>query len=786
MLKNYAKVTLRNILKHRGYSFINITGLSIGMACCIFIMLWVFHELSYDRFHENADTLYRVEEDQHYSGDIYHVTVTPFPIAPAFKEEIPEVIDATRLVWFGTVLLKYKEKAFFENNIRAVDPSFFQMFTFPLIKGDINTVLDDLYSIVISEEVAEKYFGSEEPLGKILSLNNRYDFKVTGVIKKVPDHSSITFNMVVPLEFMRTIGRYNPGWGSNSIVTFLQVRENSSIEQVNKKMTAIVHTHNPRSTTDFLLKPLKRVHLYSHFGYGNEMGDIIYVYIFSAIALFILLIACINFMNLSTARSAKRAREIGMRKVAGAKRGNIIFQFLGESVVLSFIALILAVIVIIVVIPQFNTISGKNISASYIFNVPLLAGLIGIALFTGIIAGSYPAFFLSAFHPVKVFKGRLSSGAGGALFRKLLVVVQFSISIFLILGTGIIFNQVNYMRNKKLGYDKDHLLYIDLKGNTRDYYYTLKNELKRNPAVVNVTGTSEAPTRIGSNSSGAEWDGKDPELKILISQNIVGYDYTETYGIEIKEGRGFSSKFTSDTTGAFLINEELAKIIGKEPIIGERFSFMGVDGKIVGLMKNFHFQPVREEIEPLAVMVGPARFFRAMVIRVRPEDISSSIDFIKNTWARIIPDYPFEYRFFNEDFDRMYRAETRMGTLLRYFTILSVLIACLGLFGLASFTAEQKTKEIGIRKVLGATIPGLVLRLSMEFIKWVMAANIIAWPLAYLLMNKWLQGFAYRTTITPVIFIVTGVVAFFIAIITVSYQSVKAALADPVRSLKYE
>ena len=787
MFKNYFKVALRNIVKHKGYSLINIAGLAIGLACCLFIWIWVQDELSYDKFHENSPYLYRVEENQYYSGRVYHVTVTPYPLAPALKGDFPEIEDATRYVGVGGQLLRYGDKAFFESRIRAVDPSFFRMFTFPFVKGNSETALDDLYSIVISEEIAEKYFGEEDPIGKVIQANNRIDFKVTGVMKNVPSNSYLQFNVVIPYALLKKMGAVNESMGSNSIATFVQLQKGASLQQVNDKIRGFIKKHVPGSVTDLELALYSRIHLHQYFGYEKEGMQVKYVYIFSVIAMFVLMIACINFMNLSTARSANRAKEVGMRKVVGALKNHIIRQFYGESIIYACIALIFAFALVVILMPSFNNLSGKEISLDVLGNWQILLGFIGITLFTGLVAGSYPALFLSAFQPVKVIKGSLRSGSGGSLFRKVLVVVQFALSIFLIIGTAVVYKQLQYMKNRDVGYDKEHLVYIPMRGQTGRHYAALKNALERDPRILGVTGSSHRPSNIGSNSSGADWEGKDPDQVVLIGMSSVDFDYTETIGIELVEGRSFSEEYATDQAEAFIVNEEVAKLMGKESVVGERFSFAGKDGHIIGVMKNFHYYSLRNKIEPLAIYLRPASDgFYYTFIRIPPENISGSLDFVRETWQSVIPNFPFDYNFLVEDFEYYYRSEERMIGLLKYFSILAVFIACLGLFGLASFTAEQRTKEIGIRKVLGASPSQITLMLCKEFFFLVLLANIISWPVAYFVMRNWLQDFAYRTSLGVFTFVMTMVLALVIALLTVSFQAVKAAVANPVNALKYE
>lgn len=787
MFKNYLKIAFRNIKRHKGFSFINIAGLAIGLACCLFILIWVLDELSYDKFHENASYLYRVEENQYYSGRVYHVTVTPYPLAPALKQDFPEIIEATQYVGVGGQLLRYGEKAFFETGIKAVAPAFFRMFTFPFFKGDSRTALDDPFSLVISEEIAEKYFGEEDPIGKVFSINNKYDMKVTGVMKNVPNNSYLQFDMVLPYALLEKVGTVNDSMEMNSILTFVQLQKGASLQEVNEKIRGFIKKHVPDSVTELELALHSRIHLHQYFGYGRDMGQIKYVYIFSLIAFFVLLIACINFMNLSTARSANRAKEVGVRKVVGALKRHIIRQFYGESVIYAFIALVFAVILVALLMSPFNNLSGKELSLGILGNWQIILGFTGVTLFTGLVAGSYPALFLSSFQPVSVIKGSLKSGAGSSLFRRILVVVQFALSIFLIIGTVVVYNQLHYMKNKDVGYAKEHLVYIPMRGQTVRFYTALKDALVRDPRILNVTGSIERPSYIESTSGGANWDGKDPDQVVLIGMSSVDYDYIETIGIELSEGRSFSRENGTDQTEAFIVNEELAKLMGKKSVVGERFSFVGRDGKIIGVMKNFHYLSLRNKIEPLAIYMWPRdQGFNYTLIRISSENISASLDFVRETWQKVVPDFPFEYRFLVDDFEYYYRSEERMGNLLKYFSILAVFIACLGLFGLASFSVEQRTKEIGIRKVLGASVSGIVRLLARESLLLVAIANLIVWPVAYYGMNRWLETFAYRTNVGWETLVLTGILALAIALITVSYQAIRAALTNPVDSLRHE
>ena len=785
MFKNYLKITIRNLSRYKGFSFINIFGLAIGMACTILILLWVQDELSFDQFHENLDSLYRVEKDQNYSDRVFHIYVTPFPAGPAFKSDIPQVIDATRVVIPERLLLRYKDKMFYEDKIPAVDPSILQMFSFPLLKGDINSALSNNHSLVITEKMAEKYFGTENPIGQVVTVNNKYDFTITGVLKNIPLNSSLLFDGLLPIEFLRETGHYGDRWTYNSILTFVQLAKGASAALVEQLMNQVERTHVDDSITDFKLLSLSRLHLYSYFGFGKSVGAIQYLYIFVGIALFVLLIACMNFMNLSTARAGKRAKEIGLRKVVGAERRHMMVQFLGESLFYAFIALFLALFLVGLLLGPFNNLSGKNISTNIFYNGFFLLGLLGITVLTGLIAGSYPAVFLSALNPVKVMKESIFSAAKKSRLRKTLVVTQFTLSIILMIVTGIVTHQLNFMRTKNLGFNKEQLLYIGLDDDTREQYPTFKKELVQNADILGVTATSQIPPQMSSNATNINWDGKDPDLNVVVGYNLVDFDYTETMKIQIKEGRTFSKDFFTDATEAFLINEALVKLMAMESPVGQQLSYLGRKGTIIGVMKDFHYQPVRNSIEPLGVMVELENVNFAL-IRLKPDNIVSSIETIKNTWAKINPNYPLEYHFLDEEFDRVYRTEERLGIILKYFSLIAILISCLGLFGLAAFMAEQRVKEIGVRKVLGASVASILLLLNKDFTKWVLFANIIAWPVSYLVMSRWLENFTYRITINWGTFILAGLLAFTLAWLTASYQAVRAATANPVDTIKYE
>lgn len=783
MFRNYFKIALRILIKHKAYSFINIVGLAIGITCSLLMLMWVQDELSYDKFHKNAKELHRILLDPQGAATT-HEAVSPPILAKRMKEEFPEVVNTTRLTHQGRMLFTYNDKTQYEEEGFLADPSFFEMFNFPFITGDTGTALKELHSLVLTEDTANKYFGDEDPIGKTITVNNRTDYTVTGVIANVPANSHLQFDFVRPFELLKERGRNLDSWGDVSFYTYVQLQKDSSPQRVNSKLEEMIAREDPAHNM-YYLQPLTQIHLRSNFNFDFAVhGNIIYVYIFAAAALFILLIACINFMNLATAKSGIRAKEVGMRKVVGASKFDIIKQFYSESILFTLIALMIAVELILLLLPAFNNLSGKELNFGLIKNMQLILGLLSIAVFTGILSGSYPAIFLSAFHPIQIIRGTLKSSSRGSRFRKILVVTQFSLTIVLIIGTIVVHKQLTHIKGANLGYDKNHVIAIRLRGDFSKKFETVKSELLQNPNIISVTGTTSLPTFIGSGTSGANWDGKDPEERVQMQINWVDYDYLETFKMEMAQGRFFSRQFATDDK-AFVLNEAAIRAMGVDSPIGKQFSAVRVDGTIVGVIKDFNYKSLHTEIEPLILMMDPRRFYQTC-IRINAENVSSTITFLESTWKKFVPSFPFEYSFLDERIDNLYRAENRMGKIFNYFTALAIFIACLGLFGMASFTAEQRTKEIGIRKTVGATVPNIVTLLSTEFTKLVLVSNIIAWPLAYFVMNRWLQSFAYQTKIKIWIFLVSASAALLIAGLTVSYQSIKAALANPVDSLRHE
>jgi putative ABC transport system permease protein len=787
MFKNYLTIIIRNISKSRLYSFINLIGLAIGMTCTILILMWTQDELSYDSFHDKSDQIYRIVQDQINSSGVFKLAATPAPLAETCKEEFPEVINYVRIRPInGKVLLKIRGKQVYEDGFGYADPSIFEIFTFPSINGDPKTALSDPNSVIITEKIAKKYFSNEEPIGKTVLVNNKNIFTIKAVIKDVPQNSHLRFSILAHFDKLKEMGA-STGWYDNRYFAYLLLIKNASYKEFTEKFAQIKEKYAPKSSSKFYLQPLSEVHLKSNFDidlYGHTEFKIQNIYIFSSIALFVLLIAGINFMNLSTARGNRRAKEVGIRKVMGANNKTLIRQFLGESLFLSFIALILALILVHSFLPMFNGLSGKQLTMNY-SNFKLIAGLIGIAFITGIISGSYPALYLSSFKPVSILKNTRESRLKGSILRKFLVITQFAISIILIIATGIVYKQLDFMRNRKLGIDKENIIYIPLKGEIREKIESAKNELLDDSNIIKVGSCSDLPTYTVSSSTGdnIQWPGKSTDDNVLFHSFAVDYDFINIFGIKIVAGRNFSKDFPSDAKN-YILNETALKATGLKSPIGKPFILWGMEGKIIGIMKDFNFKSLHKKVEPLMLYMTKRPYYA--FIKINSKYISAAILKIESTWKKFSPAFPLEYHFLNEEYENLYKVEKQIGKILNYFTFLAIFIACLGLFALSSFIAEQRTKEISIRKVLGATVKEIILLFSKQFVRWVLVANIIAWPIAYYAGDLWLREFAYRTSIHWILFALAGVIAISIALLTVSYQTYKAAITNPTEALKYE
>ncbi len=782
MIRNYLKIAIRNLRKHRGYSFINIFGLAVGLATCILILLWVQDEVSYDQFHTNLDSLYRlVCYDRINASEKF--SVTPPPIALALEQNFPEILRATRYHELNKQLVKVGEKKFLENDVSVADPAFLEMFSFPLIQGDPKTALTDPHTALVTESTARKYFGTEDPIGKVFSLGGRYDIQVTGVIKDLPSNSHLQFSILMSVKLLKDLGWNLDNWERFFIHTYIQLHPESTPIESSKILEIYEKGVGEPSDIFFELLPVKDIHLRSAgiWGYGAD-GNIRNVYLFSIIAAFVLLIACVNFMNLSTARSGDRAKEVGMRKVVGAHRKDIIQQFFGESMLLTFIALGISLIIVRAVLPMFSNLTAKDMTLALSTNVSLLLFLVGIALVTGLFSGIYPALLLSGFKPVVVFKGRsISTKNIHSLSRKILVVAQFSLSIALIIGTGIIYSQLDFMQQKELGFEQEHVVSMNLTPSLKMRYGVMKEELLRLPGVSHVTTASGRPF---AGLSSTIWEGRDGTKHVDLFFTRVDHEFLETFGMAMTEGRFFSKDFSTDRE-SYVLNETAVRQMGFKNPLGEQIEFHEQKGIVIGIIKDYHFRSLHSKVAPLLLTLSE-KGQNHMSVKVRPGNLRPTLDQIESIWAQFEPDYPFRYNFLNEEFDRMYRTEIRFRNIFGYFAGLAIVISCLGLFGLASFMAEKRTKEIGVRKVLGASVGGIAILLAKEFTKWVIVANAVAWPLAYLTMKEWLSGFAYRTEMGIGIFLISGGLALVVAWMTVGYKSVRAALTNPVNCLRYE
>ncbi len=786
MFGNYLKIALRNIRKHKGYSFINITGLAIGVAACLLLFLWVQDELSYDSYHEKADRIYRVISQYEAEGRTRQFALTSAPVGPSLMNEFPEIEKAVRFGRNGFVV-SYQNKRF-QEGVYFTDSEIFDVFTFPLVKGNPKNALKEPYSIVISEEMSRKYFGEDEPLGKIITLGEWNDFKVAGVFKDIPQNSHFRFHFLGL--FSDYASHHFDQWGISNYWTYILVSESFSPDEFKEKLPPFVEKYRGRELryvykTSYPLQALTRIHLHSdlrgEIGPNSSIGTI---YIFSAIAVFILLIACLNYINLSTARYAIRAKEVGLRKVVGATRPQLIKQFLGETFLFSFIALPLSVMLAELFLPLFNSLSGKKLAVHYFDNIFLVPGLAFIIICVGFASGIFPAFFISALKPVSALRGMLKASSKGSVLRKTLIVSQFAISIIFLISTFVVLSQLNYMRNKNLGLDKEHVVTIPIYDkDALGKMETIRNEFSQNSSVLSVSVSNFFPGEATWYQS-YKYEGMSESEHPMIRWFVVDHDFIETFGVELIEGRNFSRRFPSDVEHAYILNESAVKEIGWESPIGKELEIMN-RGPVIGVVKDFHFRPLHQQIEPAALYICP-KYFQYISARISPIDVSRSLDFLKAKWQALVPSQIFQYSFLDEDFDRLYRAEMRLSQIFTVVTFLAIFIACLGLFGLAAFEALQRTKEMGIRKVLGASAAGITVLLSKEFTKWVLLANIIAWPVAYYAMSRWLQNFAYRIHIGPWILILSAAVAFIVALLTVSYQAVKVSFANPADTLRYE
>ncbi|GAB3198286.1 putative permease [Pontibacter aydingkolensis] len=784
MLKNYLKMAYRNLMRHKVFSLINISGLALGMTCSILIMLWVKDELSFDRFHENIDELYIVYRTEIYPGaDNLTIAAQTGPLAPALEQQLPEVEHAVRVSFDEEELFSFGDKAIKVLGHYA-DPEFFEVFTFPLVYGDAAQVLQNPKSVVLSDSVALKIFGSTDVVGKLVKLNNGESYKVTGVIQKVPKNSSLQFDFIMPYENYEANNEWLKTWGNNGILTFVQAKRGADIAALDAKMKHFLTKQDEDINSELFLHAYSKQHLYSDFRKGKtESGLITYVRLFSVVAVFILLIACINFMNLATARSAKRAKEVGVRKAIGADKSMLVGQFMLESVLVALLALFVAMNLTGILLPAFNSLTEKAVQFDLTDPV-LVAMLLGVALLTGLISGSYPAFFLSAFDPAIVLKGAVKLNYKAAYLRKGLVVFQFILSGLLIVSTLVVYLQLNFIRNKDLGLQREHVVYVPIEGALAERYETVKQELLSMPGIATVSAANQNPLRISSNTGEANWSGKEPEEVVSIDVMNIEFGLLETLGINLKEGRDLSRTYGTDTAN-YLVNEEAVRVMQLKEPVGEWIDLWERKGNIVGVVKDFQSRNMHGGIRPLIIRIDSKNVNR-LFVKTEPGKTKEALASMEAVLQKYNPSFPFDYHFLDDDFEQMYKSEAVIGKLTNYFAGIAIFISCLGLFGLALFTAEQRKKEIGIRKVLGASVSSIVFMLSKDFLKLVLLANVIALPLGWYLMSGWLDDYAYRTELSWWIFALTLVATIIIALVTLSFHAVKTAIANPVTSIRTE
>ncbi|MGZ3871767.1 MAG: ABC transporter permease [Mucilaginibacter sp.] len=786
MIKNYFKTTVRSLSRNKGYSLLNITGLAIGIACASLIFLWVQDELTYNDNFKKKDNLYVIYENQTYSGKTSTFHATPGPMAKAIRAEIPGIKNTARTSGGDPVGFALGDKVISEKGLYA-DPEIFPMLDMPFVYGTATNPFRELRSVVLSETMAKKFFGDANPVGNTLKMNNEKDFTVTGVFRDLPKNSTFQFQWLAPLENISHTQPWMQIWGANWTHTYVELEPSASIDAINKKLYNYLGSKSSGNKTTSFLFAMKDWNLHDSFTDGKmDGGRITYVRLFAVIAFIILIIACINFMNLSTARSEQRAKEVGVRKVMGAGKGKLIGQFIGEAVLMSFIAVLVAIVFIYLALPAFNNLVQKELIVN-IFEPSHLLYLIAISLITGLLAGSYPAFYLSSFNPIAVLKNiKIKSSASSGFIRQSLVVIQFAASIILIIGTVIIYQQIQHVKNRQLGYEKNNLIYINTQGTTADKFGSIYNDLKRSGLVEDAALSDYPVLQIWNNNDNYKWDGKDASKNPLITWENVSPQFVATMGMKLQSGRDFNANSSLDSNNV-IINQAFAKQMGKEGHIGGIIRDGGNKAyKITGIVKDFLYNDMYASTAPLLLYNHPAG---TSVLSIRLKRRLNLRDALAKVGAIVKadnPGYPFDYQFIDDDFNQQFKTETLTGTLAGVFAGLAIFISCLGLFGLAAYTAERRIKEIGIRKVLGASVPGLAGLLSKDFVQLVGISCVIAFPVAWWGLNKWLQSYQYRVTIHWWVFATAGVMALIIALATVSFQAIKAALTNPVKSLRSE
>ncbi len=789
MIKNYIKIAWRNIWKNKTFSFINIMGLALGMACSLLIMLWVQDELNMDGFHTNSPQLYTVYERQYHDGKVHVYYSTPVLMADEMKKVLPEVKNACSVDYGYINTFEVAEKTIKMEGIFA-GADFFKMFSFPILQGNTEGSLNNPNSIAISRKMAEIFFESpEKALGKTINYEDTTALTISAVFENVPEATSKKFDYVINWDLFVKENPWGKDWGNNSVNTYLQLRSDADVAQFSSKIESFIDNYNKEQDPNFKLRlslqPYAEGYLHNKFKEGQlDGGRIEYVRLFSIVALFILLIACINFMNLATARSSKRAKEIGIRKVVGAMRRSLMGQFIGESLLLTVFSVVIALLFVIFILPNFNIMTGKNLVLP-ITQPTFWLTLLGLTVITSFIAGSYPAFFLSSFNPIRVLKGTLKFDSSTIFLRKGLVVFQFGLSILLIIGMIVIYNQVEFIQNKNLGYNRENLIYVPLEGELSKNYAIIKETLSKTGSVKSTSLISQVPTNIGNTTGSVGWSGKDPNVNIQFTFTSTSYDLVKTMDLQLLEGRDFSKDFVTDSVG-FIVNEAALQRIGYKNPIDQPLRMWEKQGKIIGVVKDFHFQSLHDPISPLIIYLRPKWVSGNILVKTEKGKTKEALADLEKICKELNPKFPFTYKFADDEYAKLYKSEQMISSLSRSFSFLAIFISCLGLFGLITFTAEQRIKEIGIRKVLGASVTNIIGMLSKDFLILVAFAALIAFPIAWWLMHRWLQDYAYQVPISWWIFALAGIIAMLIALLTVSFQAIKAAVANPVKSLRTE
>ncbi len=786
MIRNYLKSLLRFLYKHKTYTLNNILGLSIGMASVVIIYLWILDELSFDTFHPNHERIYRFVQTVQNEDLEFKIAVSPAVMPPTFEEQFPEIIETARFrPETREVLVSHGDKKFYETKVAYADKEIFSLFSFRFISGSSNDPFPAVNSVIVTEKIAEKYFGEDDPTGKFITINEDQVFLISGVLENLPLNSHLKFDILCNFDILKSDSYYySESWHDHNFYGYALLHEDADIGLLSEKFTEFMRENHQYESTTYWLQPLSDVHLRSDFDidlYSHSEPKAQYILIFSFVGIFILLIAVFNYINLTTARSTRRAMEVGIRKVNGAIRIQLFRQFMSESFILILITYLIAMLVVELVIPFFNQLTGKELSVNYM-DPSFAIGMGILVILTGFLSGVYPSLFLSSFSPIRIIKGDIK--AGPSLFRKVLVFFQFFVAVFIIVCTGIIYKQLQYIQNRNIGLDKELVLYSRINGEMFKNFHSFKQELKNYPEIKNITYCSQLPTYTVASTSAVDWEGKEEETSMIIHQYIVDHDYIPLFGIELSAGRNFDLNHPSDS-GDFILNEAAIRHMGLENPVGKRFQLWNREGTIIGVMKDFHFKSLHKKVEPLCLRL--ARTVAGYIfIKIEPDNIENTLKQVRIVWDAHNPQFPMAFEFLDNEYQKLYQSEQKLRSLFTLFALLAVFLSSLGLIGLTSFLTEKRTKEIGIRKAMGSSPWKIMTLFSWDTLKWILLSNLVAWPIAWWFMKRWLQGFAYKTEIAIWIFAAAAILVLIIAILSISFEVIRIARINPAVSLKYE